>query len=69
MPFDAFHKWWFLENIIKDIRNIFRLKKELSYAAIKDIRNAFRLEKEKKVMKDRIIIDIWYLFGYHEENY
>ena len=33
------------ENIIKDIRNLSRLKKELSYTAIKDIRNLFRLEK------------------------
>ena len=30
---------------IKDIRNIFKLKKELNYRAIKDIRNLFRLEK------------------------
>ena len=27
------------ENIIKDIRNHFRLKKELNYTAIKDIKN------------------------------
>ena len=33
------------ENIIKDIRNIFRLKEELNYTAIKDIRNLFRREK------------------------
>ena len=33
------------ENIIKDIRNIFRLKKELNYTAIKDTRNLFRWEK------------------------
>ena len=25
------------ENIIKDIRNLFRLKKELNYTAIKDL--------------------------------
>ena len=30
------------ENIIKDIRNLFRLKKEKNYTAIKDIRNLFR---------------------------
>ena len=31
------------ENIIKDIRNLFRLKKEeLNYTAIKDMRNLFR---------------------------
>ena len=67
MLFAAFHKPCFLENIIKDIRNIFKLKKELNYAAIK--RNAFRPEKEKKVIEDRIITDIRYIFGYQEENY
>ena len=36
------------ENIIKDIRNIFRLKKEQNYTAIKDIRNLFRLVKAIK---------------------
>ena len=35
------------ENIIKDIRNLFRLKKELNYTAIKDIRNVFLEEKKK----------------------
>ena len=30
------------ENIIKDIRNLFRPKKEQSYTAIKGIRNHFR---------------------------
>ena len=30
------------ENIIKDIRHLFRLKKELNYTAIKDIKNYFR---------------------------
>ena len=29
------------EKLIKDIRNLFRLKKELNYTAIKDIRNLF----------------------------
>ena len=32
------------ENIIKDIRNPFRLKKEQHYTAIKGMRNVFRLE-------------------------
>ena len=31
------------ENIIKDVRNLFRLKKELNYTAVKDKRNLFRL--------------------------
>ena len=35
------------ENIIKDIRNLFRLKRELNYTAIKDIRKL--LEKKKKL--------------------
>ena len=39
------------ENIIKDIRNPFRLKKELNYTAIIDTRNIFRLEKEIKQLK------------------
>ena len=30
------------EKIIKDIRNLFRLKKQLNHTAIKDLRNAFR---------------------------
>ena len=33
------------ENTIKDITNLFRLRKELNYVAIKDIRNLFRVEK------------------------
>ena len=44
-------------NIIKDIRNLFRLKKGQNYAAVKNIRNLSRLEKESKAVKDRIIRD------------
>ena len=33
------------ENVIKDIRNLFRLKKELNYIAVKEKINLFRLEK------------------------
>ena len=39
------------ENIIKDIRNHFRIRRELNYTAIKDIRNRFRVEKETKATK------------------
>ena len=39
------------EKIVKDIRNPFRLEKELNYTAIKDIRNLFRQEKETKAIK------------------
>ena len=30
------------ENIVKDIRNVFRLKEELNYTVNKNIRNCFR---------------------------
>ena len=53
------------ENIIKDIRNLFRLKKEVNYTAIKYLTNLFRLEKESKVIKDR---DIKNLFVHEEEK-
>ena len=46
------------ENIIKDIGNLFRLKKELKYTIIKDINTLFRLEKETKAIKDRILAGI-----------
>ena len=36
------------ENITKHIRNLFRIKKELNYAAIKDIRSLFRQKKKLK---------------------
>ena len=55
------------ENIIEDIRNLCRLKKELNYTAIKDIRNLFRLEKATKEIKDRILRDINNLFEHKEK--
>ena len=57
------------DNIIKDKRNPFRLKKELNYTVIKDIRNLFRLQKETNVIKDRIHRDIKNLFEDEHENY
>ena len=60
------------ENIIKEIRNLFKLKKEKNYTAIKDIRNLFRQEKETKAIKDILILrDIKNLFEHEkeEENY
>ena len=36
------------EKMIKDISNLFRLKKELNYTAVKDL---FRLEKETEAIK------------------
>ena len=56
------------ENIIKDTRNIFGLKKLLNYTANKDIINLFRGEKETKAIKDRIHRDIKSLFDHEEEE-
>ena len=56
------------ENTIKDIKNLFRPKKELNYSAIKDIRNLFRQEKETKAIKDRILRDIKNVFEHKEEE-
>ena len=36
------------ENIIKNIKTLFRLKKEPNYTAIKDTRNLFRQKKKLK---------------------
>ena len=57
------------ENIIKEVRNLFRLKKELNCNAIKDIRNLFTREKETKAIKDIILRDLKNVFEYEEENY
>ena len=38
-------------NIFKDVRNFFRLKKELDDATGKDKRNLFRLNKKMKQLK------------------
>ena len=56
------------ESIVKDIRNLFRLKKELNYTAIKDVRILFRLEKETKAIKDRILRGIKNLFEHEQEE-
>ena len=48
---DGKFKFWKRKN--KDIRNRFRLKKELNWTAIKDIRNVFRQEKEIKAIKGK----------------
>ena len=49
------------ENIIKDVRNLFRLektKKETIDTTIKEITNLFRLQKENKAIISRILKDI-----------
>ena len=57
------------ENITKDVRNVFRLKKASN--AIKDrilIRNIFRPEKENKAIKNIILRDITNHFGLEQEK-
>ena len=56
------------ENIIKNVRNLVRLKKELNYTPIKDIRKLFRLQKETKAIKNRILIGITNLFKHEKEE-
>ena len=60
--------WSEEENIIDNIRNLLRLKRELNYTAIKHIKNLFRIEKEPKATKDRILRDVKNLFKYEEEE-
>ena len=50
------------ENIIKDIRVLFRLKDKIDDIANKEIRNLFGLKREKKIIKDSILRDIKNLF-------
>ena len=57
------------ENIVKDVRDLLRLKKELNYTEIKGISNLFRLEKQIKAIKDRIPRDITSLFEHGEAQY
>ena len=59
------------ENIIKDVRNHFKLKKlkkETNDTAVQDIRNLFRLKKENKVLKTEYleILEIFLTMGIQE---
>ena len=56
------------KKVIKDTRNLFRLKKELAYTTAKDIRSLFRLKKKTKKIKDRILRDIKNPFEHEEEE-
>ena len=40
-------------NIMKEVRNLFRLIKEINDTTIKDIRNLFGLKKENEAVKNR----------------
>ena len=46
-------KRWKKGSIIRDVRNLFRLKKEKNDTTIKDTRNFFRLTKENEAIRDR----------------
>ena len=39
------------DNMIKDIKNLFRLRKEIDNSVIKDIRNICRIKKKTKQSK------------------
>ena len=56
------------DQVIKDVRNFFRLKNELNYTAVKYIRNQFRIEKETKAIKEKILKDIKNISDHEEEN-
>ena len=55
----------------EDIKNLFRLRKELNDNLIRDITNLFKQEKETKAIKYRILWHIKNLFEHEkeEENY
>ena len=46
------------EKIIKDIRNLFKLKKEQNVTVKEDMKNFFRLKKEIKGIKDIVLRNI-----------
>ena len=52
-------------DIIKDIKNIFRIRKEINNSAIKDITK----KKENETIKDQIIRDIKSLFEQENDYY
>ena len=55
------------DNIVKDVKNLFRLKKEIDNNPLKDMSNLFRLKKENEAIKNKIIRDIKTLF--EEDDY
>ena len=57
------------DNTIKDVKNLFELKKEIDDNRIKSTIKIFRLKKENEAIKDRIIRDIRDLFDWEKEGY
>ena len=59
------------ENIIKVVRNLYRLKnlrKETTDTTTYNIKNLFRLEKESKTIKGKILRDISKVFRLENKN-
>ena len=79
--FKAWKQQKIQQSVIKDIRNLFKLKKEVDDTTIKDLRYFFRLKKEidditikdwkkeNKVIKKRIFRDLRSLFEREHEDY
>ena len=44
--------------MIKDVRNLFRLKREIDDTTIKSVESLFRLKKENEAIKDREIKNV-----------
>ena len=57
------------DNIIKDIKKSFRLRKQIDGSATKNIANLFRPKTENKTIKDKIIRDIKLLFRQEDDYY
>ena len=55
------------DNIIQDVRNLFRLKIEIDDTKIKDIKNLSRMN-QNKAFKERLITDVMNLFEHEEEE-
>ena len=57
------------DNIIKDIKKSFRLRKEIDGSTTKNIANLFRPKTENKTIKGKIIRDIKLLFRQEDDYY
>ena len=57
------------DNTVKDVRNLFRLRKEIDDTSIKEIIYLFRLKEENEAIKVRVIREIRNHFEHEEEDY
>ena len=56
------------DTIIKDVKNLFRLNKEIDDATSKEKINRFRLKEENEAIKDKVVEDVRNLSEHKEEN-